>query len=91
MNFKQFPTEKCTHTDTDARVRAHTHAHIPCLPVQKLKKRSNIWNLYFIYFTCSLQVVLCKALQGFPNNWMIYVGKPPQVSFEKVHWKSDGN
>lgn len=25
------------------------------------------------------------TLQGFPNNWMIYVGKTPQVAFEKVH------
>lgn len=28
------------------------------------------------------------TLQGFPNNWMIYVGKTPQVAFEKVHWKA---
>lgn len=67
LNFKQFLTEECEHVH--AHVYTHTptpnNPHISNLPVQKLKKQSNICiSLFYMLFASD-------TFQSFSNNWII--------------------
>lgn len=73
LNFKQFPTEEYIHTYT------HRHSLLACTKVKEAIKYMK--SVYHLFYT----LIASSTLQCFPNNWIIYVGKPPQVSFEKVH------
>ena len=80
LNFKQFPTEEYIHT------HRHTHTHtqtffaclLACTKVkQAIKCMESVCHLFYT-------LIASSTLQHFPNNWIIYVGKLPQVPFEKV-------
>lgn len=75
--FKNNSSQRNTYTHT------HRHSLLACclLACTKVKEAIKYMKSSIIYFTHSLQVVLCNASQII--NWIIYVGKPPQVSFWK--------